>query len=319
MKHSILSSTLATSMILALIGCAPVDHLVAADHIEAGGKGGTATHIPEVLGGAGGEGGISTHIPEVLGGAGGEGGEGVGGEGGEGVGGEGGEGGEGGTTTHIPEVLGGAGGAGGVYNPWTVPGRPPTCAALDTPKDSRVIDVTIRNERATPVYIGQNSGCSGPSLMLYDQQGRSLTTHTFCDCSTVMKQGDCPAVDCAPPTLRRVDPNMSVVIPFGLVEAVQVDLPSECRLDGTSATTCNQVRPLTSGRYKLAITGSTDWACADWAPSSCDCMKTDSCTVSDFPAAVRAGELLEPSVEFELATTNQLTLTFTEGLIGSNP
>jgi hypothetical protein len=284
MKHSILSSTIIASFLLAPLGCDPNDHVVASNSGAVGGKGNNS------VGNAGApNAGVGSTVSPVA------------------------KGGVGGIDTRTPRELGGAApGEGGTAGT----GQSTSCAAYtDSTTGARVVNVTIRNDRSTPVYIGSRvSDCfKDGTLRLYDEQGRLLRTDvsTVCSCSTLMTQA-CLVYSCGHSPMRRIDPNTSTVLPLTLVEAVDKELPPQCQREGSNQSYCSQIRAIERGTYKLVVSGSTEWECAaGWDTSRCQCMQTNSCT--DLASPVQgAGAPLEPAVQFDAATTNALSVTFTE-------
>jgi hypothetical protein len=78
------------------------------------------------------------------------------------------------------------------------------------------------------------------------------------------------------------------------------------------SVTCDNSVIAPSGTYKLVVYGSTGWQCANGQDCGCE---NDSCFSQPYGTKmVRSGTLLEPSVTFDLGTTNTVTVAFTEGM-----
>lgn len=306
MNRVALSSLSFLNLVLAVVACAPVDHVVASNQVGAAGSGvgvggdqgqgakGGATSPNSTTTQAQGGGSSSTIQPVFP------------------MGGDNNLGGSSPGTSDLVYPFAGAP---------TQPSTSPSCMDLrNTTVGARSIEVTIKNERATPIYVGnRESDClNDNTLRLFEaSSGRELTVDTSakCSCDQVMDHGSCPAYACLRSPLVLLEPNTLMVLNWNGVVANQRWLPNECANETTRGLACSQIQPPLPGRYRLSVTGSTQYGCDTGVdPTVCSCMATNTCGQYGNQPLEGKGLLLEPSVEFDLSSTDKVTLSFTEDL-----
>lgn len=309
MNRRTLTSISCLAFVFCVVGCAPEDHVIASKLRTAGSAGmpmqtsfGGANQGGSALGGA--------TNPTIGGSTLGTGGNVNPSFGGSTLG-------AGGNVN--PSFGGSTLGAGGNSNPATGGAVNATCSSFANTKGGHGIEVTIKNARSTPVYLGNRvDQCFvDDSLRVYDANGTKLASDTVghCTCADLMQYGACPAWSCSRPLLRRLDPGASITVTWNRTLLVDKTLPAACRATLTADMACQQLVPAPAGRYRFVATGSTAWTCATgWDPNVCSCMETNSCEAYTGGAVQGTGDLLEPSLEFDPASTEAVTLTFTEDL-----
>jgi hypothetical protein len=272
-------------LVLGVVGCAPEDNLVGSRNVAGAGSAGTDVGIGGATQGLGGATqGLGGTTPSLGGVAGHQ---------------------VGGTTSAV----------GGSTS------KPEVCTAHEDIPSNHSIEIVIKNDRSTPVYVGnRHPACfDDQSFRLYDVKGDRLWIDpAVCTCSDLMEYGSCKVYACSLSPLHRVEANGTLTLTWNGRHAVGRELPTECLRSPQTDTSCNQLQPADPGKYKLVITGSTEWGCAEgWDPAACECMNTNSCNPTYGPGLEGRGTLLEPSVEFDYATTNQVMVTFTDTMTGS--
>jgi hypothetical protein len=301
MRHASLTSFSLLVFVLDVAGCSPVDHLVASNGTSAGTAGAHQDDVNVAGATTGGvaTGGANQVTSNAVGGASGAAGAGS-------------------------APLGNSGGAsrttGGSSNdsiPGTTAGGAASCTDLQNSKSTHSVEVTIKNERNTPVYVGNRvSECfDDQTLRLFDQSGQERQTDIsgICSCEGLMENGTCPVNSCARSPLRRIDANSSITLTWNGSYVVNQQLPLSCQRTGSTITACSQIVAADPGKYKLMVTGSSDYGCADgWDPALCSCMETNSCPFYGSAPLEGRGDLLEPSGEFDLLSTDKITVAFTE-------
>lgn len=294
MNRVALSSLSFLNLVLSVVACAPVDHVVASNRVGAAGSG---TGVGGDQGQNPNGGATSPNSTTTLA-----------------------QGGGSSSTIHVYPMGGGSNlggssqGTSDLVYPFAGAPNPPTtspsCADYrNSTTGAHPVEVTIRNERSTPVYVGNREiNCvNDQTLRVFEvASGRELTPDTSgkCSCDHLMDRGSCMVkTSCGLFPVVRLDPNASIVVNWDGVGVSQQWLPDECGSDSTRDVPCVQTQPARPGRYALIVTGSSSYGCGDGN----DCSENDlNRTGKD--------ELLEPSVEFDLLSTDKLTLSFTEDL-----
>jgi len=286
-------SLIALVSLSGLVGCAVTDNVVGSRPLNAAGMAGAGE--PDAIGGAT-QGGGTGNPTTVLGG----------------------------TAGHSPDHAGGTAG--------TVPnatgggaGYRVGCEDYVDATSGHAVDILIKNERSTPVYVGNRAtDCSNDqTFRIYDAVGTAVAVDddpaTSCTCQDFMTHGSsgCWVRSCLRSPLRRIEPNASLTLKWDGLYLVSREFRAACAVEGETSVGCQQTKAAPSGQYTAVITGSTAYECPFSTDMfDCTCVETNSCQLGMIPIQ-GAGELLEPSVEFDLMSTSIVTVVFTDTMSSS--
>lgn len=179
--------------------------------------------------------------------------------------------------------------------------------------------IVVKNERSTPVYIGNAVAEDGlHGLMdLYDASETSLMFNydrSFdCTCDGVLAHGyaGCKLSGYPARPMRRIDANSETTLTWDGLVGVKRDIRAACLFAGETLTTCTQVTAAAAGTYKVQVLGSTGYECLNnGQPVPCDCLDTNSC--DPYASNQGKGELLQAVTQFDLASSTTVTVRFTE-------
>ncbi|MGC4064794.1 MAG: hypothetical protein QM784_09150 [Polyangiaceae bacterium] len=201
----------------------------------------------------------------------------------------------------------------------------PNCDSYRDTTEEHSVDIVIKNTRSTPVYIGnRTSTCfNDDTIRINDASGTKVDiehpdyiepwTRNTCSCDSLMGEGSCGVYSCLRSPLRRIEPNGSIVLTWSGRYYEPETLPKECARQEVSSLDCARLTQAPSGVYRVVVTGSTGYECA-WEEHQqmCPCIETDSCPSGSMLTFQGTGELLEPSVEFDLLSTKSVTVSFAE-------
>ena len=141
------------------------------------------------------------------------------------------------------------------------------------------LTVHIKNQRTTPVYLGQMTGCGGGRLFDVIDGGRTpLPAVDSChsSCTTVMTSGPvvCPTV-CASPSTVTLAPGQTLDIPWDGLFSVPSTVPAECmHTAAPSATACVRAQQIKNGIYTFSAQ----------AGAKLECLTTSACTCTPNPS-----------------------------------
>jgi hypothetical protein len=201
------------------------------------------------------------------------------------------------------------------------------CDDYDDATSSRAIEIVVKNERSTPIFIGPNvTACFGdqavsiyddsstkleltPPRYNFDDEGRSInqTCQDYANFSTVPQI----AVDCAPISLKAIAANSSSSIYWNGFYLISRKLRSACAKASESGPNCEQIIAAAKGRYRATVRTSTSFVCREELGDCSSCTATNGCS-DQYVGMAPAGELLEASVEFDTTNTSSITVTFTD-------
>jgi hypothetical protein len=161
---------------------------------------------------------------------------------------------------------GGSGGSGGAG---------PQCEGFDDTTERTDVTVTLRNERAEPVFL-TGLGCeSDIDLRLYDDDGERMgfrggACHFTCE-DLQETDGVC-AADCAAPPIVMIAPGGSYELAWSGTVLAPEEMPSSCYYSPEwAAETCDLRAPAPAGTYRFEVTGYDDSWCPLDEPGACNC------------------------------------------------
>lgn len=163
--------------------------------------------------------------------------------------------------------------------------------------------VQIKNERQTPVYLGQDTAtCEAQRLFQVEDGARQILPSLdgcHVSCQALMQTGpvSCPST-CATPSTITLNPGQTIKVPWDGRYGMSHSLPEQCLVGSSAATsTCMQARRIEASVFTFSARAGTSRSCL--AASGCNCAADQygACTT---PSSLITGTIITTELLIKL-------------------